>query len=65
MDSDRLARAMARIEAAATRIEAAAAGEGAPEANSPPDLKARYEHLRSEAGAALADLDALIEGIAS
>ena len=58
MDGDRIARAMARIEAAAQRIEAAArrpAGDsGAPE------LARRYQALRSEAGAALADLDRLI-----
>jgi hypothetical protein len=56
MSGDRIARATARIEAAAQRIEAAAqrpsGGEG--------DLTARYQALRGEAGAALAELDALI-----
>ena len=58
MDGDRIARAMARIEAAAQRIEAAArrpaGGDGDPE------LAHKYQALRSEAGAALADIDRLI-----
>ncbi|HYD25564.1 MAG TPA: hypothetical protein VEB68_12285 [Croceibacterium sp.] len=58
MEGDRIARALARIEAAAGRIEAAArpatAGGGDPE------LGRRYQALRSEAGAALAELDRLI-----
>lgn len=56
MDSDRLARAMARIEAAATRIEAAAASSSAGD----PQIQAKYDALRNETGAALADLDTLI-----
>ncbi len=57
MDGDRIARATARIEAAARRIEVAAqasAGAGDPE------LAAKYHALRSEAGEALAELDRLI-----
>jgi hypothetical protein len=57
MDGERIARAMARIEAAAQRIEAAARR---PASGGDPELAARYEALRSEAGAALADLDRLI-----
>ena len=57
MAGDRIARAMARIEAAAQRIEAAARR---PASGGDPELAARYEALRSEAGAALADLDRLI-----
>jgi len=57
MDGDRIARAAARIEAAARRIDAAAqrrSGAGDPE------LSGKYEALRGEAGAALAELDRLI-----
>ena len=58
MEGDRIARATARIEAAARRIEAAAqrpaSGSGDPE------LEYKYRALRSEAGAALAELDRLI-----
>jgi hypothetical protein len=57
MEEDRIARALARIEAAAARIEAAGrpAG-GAGDAG----LALRYDALRREAGAALAELDSLI-----
>ena len=59
MSGDRIARATARIEAAAKRIEAAAqlspGGSGGDA-----ELIARYQALRGEAGAALAELDALI-----
>lgn len=60
MDKDRLARAMARIEAATTRIEAAAGPLLAGDAQ----LQARFDHLRSETGAALVDLDALLAKLA-
>lgn len=56
MDGERIARALARIDAAARRIEAAAqprAGDGG-------DIHGKYQALRTEAGAALAELDALI-----
>ena len=59
MSGDRIARATARIEAAAKRIEAAAqrsSGDSGGDA----ELTARYQALRGEAGAALAELDALI-----
>jgi hypothetical protein len=58
MDGERISRALARIGAAASRIEAAA---HAP-AGSRPDgeLQRKYEALRNEAGSALADLDRLI-----
>jgi len=59
MSGDRIARATARIEAAARRIEAAAqrsSGGG----GSDPELNTRFQTLRHEAGAALAELDALI-----
>ena len=58
MAGDRIARATARIEAAARRIETAAqypSGDGGD-----PELAARYQALRSEAGEALAELDRLI-----
>ena len=63
MAGDRIARAMARIEAAAQRIEAAAkrpAGGG-----DDPELAGKYEALREEASAALADLDRLIGSLES
>lgn len=55
-EGDRIARAMARIEAATRRIDAAArpAGDGDPE------LARKHARLREEAGSALADLDRLI-----
>ena len=59
MDGDRIARAMARIEAAASRIEAAAA-RPASVGGGDPELARKYETLRSEAGGALAELDRLI-----
>ncbi len=61
MDSNRLARALSRIEAAATRIEAAAGANGAPDCLPDATLQGKYDQLRGEAGAALADLDALID----
>jgi hypothetical protein len=57
MAGDRTAHALARIEAAAARIEAAAARRPAAV---DPDLESRHQTLRSQAGAALAELDALI-----
>jgi hypothetical protein len=61
MDGERISRALARIEAAASRIEAAASAP----AGSQPDsyLPAKYQALRNEAGAALADLDRLIASL--
>ena len=58
MAGDRIAQALARIDAAAGRIEAAAGRPSSPADN--PELQRRYEALRSEAGAALAELDRLI-----
>jgi hypothetical protein len=57
MDGDRIARATARIEAAARRIEAAA---GNATSGGDPELSAKYQALRSKAGEALAELDRLI-----
>ena len=58
MAGDRIAQALARIDAAAARIEAAAhrpsPGSG------DPDLERKYQALRDETGAALAELDRLI-----
>lgn len=59
MAEDRIAQALARIEAAASRIEAAA-GRPAPAAAGDAELTRKYETLRQEAGAALAELDSLI-----
>jgi hypothetical protein len=57
MEGDRIASATARIEAAMRRIETAAAR---PAGGRDTELEARYARLRSEAGAALADLDRII-----
>ncbi|MEL1250441.1 hypothetical protein [Aurantiacibacter gilvus] len=56
MDGDRTARALARIDAAFERLEAALSQR--PPADS--QIQARYDALRSEAGAALSELDQLI-----
>lgn len=58
MDGDRIARALARIEAAAGRIEAAAQPCG--EAGGDPELARKYANLRHETATALAELDGLI-----
>jgi hypothetical protein len=56
MDGERIARALARIDAAARRIEAAAQ----PRHGDDGEVHRKYQALRTEAGAALAELDALI-----
>ena len=61
MEGDRLSQALARIEAASTRIEAAASRRPP----SDPALQARYDKLREEAKGALAEVDALIETLSS
>jgi hypothetical protein len=58
MEGDRIARALARIEAAAGRIEAAAQAPSG--ASGDPELAHKYQALRIETGAALAELDRLI-----
>lgn len=58
MEGDRLARALARIEAAAGRIEAAARTPLPTPGD--PELQRKYDALRRETGAALAELDSLI-----
>tara|TARA_E500000305_G_C3953346_1_gene203321 strand:+ start:680 stop:895 length:216 start_codon:yes stop_codon:yes gene_type:complete len=62
MDDSGIQQALARIETAARRIETAAASQpaAAPITDHDADLARRYETLRREAGAALAELDALI-----
>ena len=61
MAGDRISQALARIDAAASRIEAAAARpSSAPGNTSDPELSRKYETLRRETGAALAELDRLI-----
>jgi hypothetical protein len=60
MAGDRIAQALDRIEAAARRIEAAARKQ-APAAD--PQLQRRYDALRSEAAAALDELDQLIGSV--
>ena len=58
MAGDRTVQALARIDAAARRIEAAAAVSSSPGGD--PELVRKYESLRHEAGAALAELDRVI-----
>lgn len=64
--ADRVAQAIARIEAAAGRIEAAAhGGNGASDSHEigigrDPELEERYAQLQREAGEALQQLDRLI-----
>lgn len=58
MSGDRITQALARIDAAAGRIETAA--RTSPTGQGDADLAHKYEVLRSEASAALADLDRLI-----
>ncbi|HEY6814913.1 MAG TPA: hypothetical protein VI168_05180 [Croceibacterium sp.] len=60
MAGDRIARALARIDAAASRIEAAAGRPAMTAEAADPELARKYESLRDEAGAALAELDRLI-----
>ena len=57
MEGERIARALARIEAAAGRVERVA------QPHRDDALRRKYEALRSEAGAALAELDHLIEAL--
>ena len=61
MEGDRIAQALARIEAASNRIEAAAKQR----TGSDPQLQVRYDRLRGEANAALAEVEALIEDLSS
>jgi len=60
MAGDRIARALARIDAAAGRIEVAARGVAPTTGGGDAELAHKYENLRHEAGAALAELDRLI-----
>ncbi|RIV89000.1 hypothetical protein [Aurantiacibacter zhengii] len=59
MDGDRIAQALARIEAASARIEAAALRRPAHD----PLLQARYDRLRGETASALEEVEALIEAL--
>jgi hypothetical protein len=58
MAGDRIAQALAQIDAAAERIETAAANPAATAGDA--ELVRKYDTLRREAGAALAELDRLI-----
>ena len=61
MEGERILRALSRIEAAAARIERAALQRPPlSEGQGDPELERKYNALRSETGAALADLDRLI-----
>jgi hypothetical protein len=61
MEEERIAKALARIEAAVRRIESAAT-KPTP-ASSDPGLAKRHERLREEAWAALAEIDGMIEAL--
>lgn len=64
MEQDRIQQALARIEAAALRIERAARPASArAAAPADADLARKHEALKREAWAALAELDSLIETI--
>ncbi len=60
MTEDRITQAMARIEAAAQRVEAAIAAQAIVTSAETAELRQRYDALRAEAGTALADIDRLI-----
>jgi hypothetical protein len=61
MSGERIESAIARIEAASRRIEAAAARPApAMATDGDPELQSKYDALRHETGAALAELDRLI-----
>ncbi|MEO6388450.1 MAG: hypothetical protein ABIT16_12925 [Croceibacterium sp.] len=62
MAGERLERALARIDAAAGRITAAVRSPVSPGGDNP-ELARKYAALQAEAGAALAQLDSLIEAI--
>jgi hypothetical protein len=57
METERVARALARIEAAVTRIETAASR---PRQLSDPNLARKHAELRATVGETLRDLDSLI-----
>jgi hypothetical protein len=56
MDQERIAQALARIDDAARRIEAAAAQPSGPD----PEVARKYSQLRATVGDSLRELDALI-----
>lgn len=61
--AERMQRALARIEAAAGRIEAAKTAPGLPfgaDSGSDPELQAKYDALQAEAGAALAQIEEVL-----
>ena len=64
MSGDRSSRALARIEAALERIEAATRNRAHRAASSDElaDLRSRHERLRAAVTDSLAELDQLIEG---
>jgi len=63
MDGERISRALARIDAAASRIEQVARAPAGSPADG--DLADKYHALRTETGAALAELDRLIGALES
>jgi len=63
--ADRVAQAIARIEAAAGRIASAADARNASSAGNDPELEARYAALQREAGEVLQQIDQLIGTLGS
>jgi len=60
MAGDRIAQALARIDAAADRIAAAVSGSAGTPGDGDSKISNKYDALRSETSAALAELDRLI-----
>ncbi|HEY7808127.1 MAG TPA: hypothetical protein VIC34_13090 [Croceibacterium sp.] len=66
MEGERILRALSRIEAAAARIERAALQRPPSSgAAGDPELERKHDALRSETGAAIAELDRLIGALES
>ena len=63
MDGDRIRQALARIDHAARRIEDAAVRPPAASAAGDQELERRHASLCTEVGAALRELDGLIESL--
>jgi len=60
MEQDKVAKALARIEAAAARIEAASARAGS---GDDPELALAHARLKGTVAASLRELDVLIEAL--
>ena len=67
VEEDRIIEALARIDAATTRLERAASRPAAPAdaAQGDPELESRHAALRKETSIAIAEMDALLKELAS